>query len=124
MKLITLSLVRKIIYSSHRKHEAKKIWSLGHLKSPHSSDRTPNQFFGGHGFESKTISLSHTCSVMDQKQTFDVAARGILEVKADEGVHQRKVQTGLILEQLCQTACELLQSEVPSATEVIDHHLI
>lgn len=44
-------------------------------------------------------------------------------MRVDEGVHQWKVLSGLILEQLCQTACELLHSEVPSATELIGQHL-
>lgn len=57
-------------------------------------------------------------------ETFDDAAWGMLEVKVDEVVHQWKVLSGLILEQLYQTACKLLHSGVPSAAaELIGQHL-
>ena len=46
-----------------------------------------------------------------------------MEEKVDEDVHQWKVWSGLILEQLCQTAYEVLHSEEPSAAELTGQHL-
>ena len=55
-------------------------------------------------------------------QTCDDAAWGNLEVKVDEGVHQWRAWSGLILEQSCQTGYEVLHPEEPSEAELAGQH--
>jgi len=45
-----------------------------------------------------------------------------LEVRVDEGVHQWRASSGLILEQLCQTGYEVLHPEEPSEAELAGQH--